>query len=176
MLCHRVRAHYEQLLKFEGSHIIGLKEADWSNRRIARHRDRSDAAIRRCWQEWVNKDRFQRHDSSRRHSATADREDRLIVKTAVIALDSSLSTIRCVTCTRVSTTTIHRRLIERSLPSYGPLRHLPLTPAHRRARLQWCFALSSWNQTNWGRIVFSDESRFQLCPDDNRRRVWRRPR
>ncbi|GFU89421.1 transposable element Tc1 transposase [Trichonephila clavipes] len=27
-----------------------------------------------------------------------------------------------------------------------------------------------------GRIVFSDESRFQLCPDDHRRRVWRRPR
>ncbi|GFX36463.1 transposable element Tc1 transposase [Trichonephila clavipes] len=25
------------------------------------------------------------------------------------------------------------------------------------------------------RTVFSDESRFQLCPDDHRRRVWRRP-
>ncbi|GFX29032.1 hypothetical protein TNCV_3030741 [Trichonephila clavipes] len=23
--------------------------------------------------------------------------------------------------------------------------------------------------------VFNDESRFQLCPDDNRRRVWRLP-
>ncbi|UYV64630.1 hypothetical protein LAZ67_3001396 [Cordylochernes scorpioides] len=28
---------------------------------------------------------------------------------------------------------------------------------------------------NWGRIVFSDESRFFLCPDDRRKRVWRRP-
>ncbi|GFU01997.1 transposable element Tc1 transposase [Trichonephila clavipes] len=27
----------------------------------------------------------------------------------------------------------------------------------------------------WGRIVFSDKSRFELCPDDHRRRVWRRP-
>ncbi|GFX33952.1 transposable element Tc1 transposase [Trichonephila clavipes] len=24
-------------------------------------------------------------------------------------------------------------------------------------------------------LLFSDESRFQLCPDDHRRRVWRRP-
>ncbi|GFS58194.1 hypothetical protein TNCV_1411571 [Trichonephila clavipes] len=29
---------------------------------------------------------------------------------------------------------------------------------------------------DWGLIVFSDESRFQLFPDDHRRRVWRLPR
>ncbi|GFT66386.1 hypothetical protein TNCV_3208311 [Trichonephila clavipes] len=33
--------------------------------------------------------------------------------------------------------TIHRWLIERNLPSHRPLRNLPLTPAHCRARLQW---------------------------------------
>ena len=70
--------------------------------------------------------------------------------------------------------TIHRRLRERNLRSRRPLRHLPLTPAHCRARLQWCMARSGWNDADWGRIVFSDESRFQLCPDDHRRRVWRR--
>ncbi|GFX25012.1 cytochrome P450 3A8 [Trichonephila clavipes] len=84
---HRIRAHYEQLSEFERGPIIVLKEAGWTNRRITRFRGRSDAAIRRCWQEWMGNDRFQRQDGS----------------------------------------------------------------------------------------VFSDESRFQLCPDDNRRRVWRRP-
>ncbi|UYV79213.1 hypothetical protein LAZ67_17001537 [Cordylochernes scorpioides] len=34
---------------------------------------------------------------------------------------------------------------------------------------------STWNCADWGRIVFSDESRFLLCPDDRRKRVWRRP-
>ncbi|GFS67676.1 transposable element Tc1 transposase [Trichonephila clavipes] len=43
------------------------------------------------------------------------------------------------------------------------------------ARLQWCLDRSGWNHAVWGRIMFSDESRFQLCPDDNRRRVWIRP-
>ncbi|GFW06207.1 uncharacterized protein TNCV_36821 [Trichonephila clavipes] len=33
-----------------------------------------------------------------------------------------------------------------------------------------------WNHADWGRIAFSDESRFQLCLDDHRRCVWRRPR
>ncbi|GFU70074.1 hypothetical protein TNCV_2752091 [Trichonephila clavipes] len=58
---------------------------------------------------------------------------------------------------------IHRRLIERNLRSH----HLPLTPVNCRARLQ--VALSGWNRTEWRRIMSSDESRFQLCPDDYQR-------
>ncbi|GFX89131.1 HTH_Tnp_Tc3_2 domain-containing protein [Trichonephila clavipes] len=72
----------------------------------------SDAAIRRCWQEWVANSRFQRHEGNGRPRATADREDVLIVKSAVTAPDSSLSIIRHATHTRVSTMTLHRRLIE----------------------------------------------------------------
>ncbi|GFU12937.1 hypothetical protein TNCV_1456741 [Trichonephila clavipes] len=31
------------------------------------------------------------------------------------------------------------------------------------------------NHVDFGRVLFSEESHFQLCPEDNRRRVWRRP-
>ncbi|GFX05472.1 HTH_Tnp_Tc3_2 domain-containing protein [Trichonephila clavipes] len=132
----RIQAHYEQLSEFERGRISGLKGAGCANRRTTRHMDQSDAAIRRCWQEWVDNGRFQRHDDSGRPRVTANREDRLIVRSAVIVLDSSLSTIRRVTRIRVSTITIHRRLIEQNLLSYRPLHHLPLPPAHCRARLQ----------------------------------------
>ncbi|GFX41649.1 transposable element Tc1 transposase [Trichonephila clavipes] len=69
--------------------------------------------------------------------------------------------------------TFHRRMIERNLRSYRRLRYLPPTPAHFRAILQWCLTRSGWNHADLGSIVFNDESRFQLCPDDHRRRVWR---
>ncbi|GFU34556.1 transposable element Tc1 transposase [Trichonephila clavipes] len=69
--------------------------------------------------------------------------------------------------------TIHRRLIERNLSPYRPLRHLPFTPAHCRARLQSYLARSGCSHADWGPIVFSDESRFQLCPEDHRGRVCR---
>ncbi|GFX41743.1 hypothetical protein TNCV_388561 [Trichonephila clavipes] len=62
-------------------------------------------------------------------------------------------------------------MIERNLRSYRPLRHLSLTLADRAARLQWCLARSGWNHVDCGCIVFSDESRFQLCLDDHRKRV-----
>ncbi|GFX39708.1 HTH_Tnp_Tc3_2 domain-containing protein [Trichonephila clavipes] len=72
--------------------------------------------------------------------------------------------------------TIHRWLIERNLRSCRPLCHLPLSPTHCRVRIQSCLTLSDWNHSDCELIVFSDESPlFQLCPDDHRRRVWRRP-
>ncbi|GFX10119.1 uncharacterized protein TNCV_1865171 [Trichonephila clavipes] len=73
----------------------------------------------RCWQEWVDNGSFQCHDGSGRPRATD--QDKLIVRSAVTALDSSLSNIRRTTCTRVPTMTIHRRLIEQNLCSYRPL-------------------------------------------------------
>ncbi|GFU65396.1 HTH_Tnp_Tc3_2 domain-containing protein [Trichonephila clavipes] len=72
--------------------------------------------------------------------------------------------------------TIHRRLKERNLGSYRPLCHLSLTPAQYRDIFQWCLARTGWNHAYWGRIVLSDDFSIQLCPDDHRRCVWRRPR
>ncbi|GFT44962.1 hypothetical protein TNCV_1795831 [Trichonephila clavipes] len=48
---------FEQLSKFERGRIIGRQVG-----RMARHKGRSDAAARRCRQEWVNHGVLQRHD------------------------------------------------------------------------------------------------------------------
>ncbi|GFW65116.1 HTH_Tnp_Tc3_2 domain-containing protein [Trichonephila clavipes] len=94
-----IRAHCEQLTDFVRGRIIGLKEAGW---RIARHMGRSNAAIGKCWQEWVNNVRFQCHDGSGQPRATADRKDILIGISAFTVPDSTLSTIRHATRSRVS--------------------------------------------------------------------------
>ncbi|UYV82585.1 hypothetical protein LAZ67_22000050 [Cordylochernes scorpioides] len=148
----KIRAHYEHMSEFETGRAIGLKEAGWSNRLIARHLCRSNAAIRRCWQKWVNNGSMQRQDGSGRPRATTEREDRAIVRTAVAAPESTLTTIQRVTGTQVSKMTINRRLRERNLRARRPLRCLHLTPCND-----------------------NDESRLLLCPDDRHKRVWRRP-
>ncbi|UYV78283.1 hypothetical protein LAZ67_16000812 [Cordylochernes scorpioides] len=78
------------------------------------------------------------------------------------APESTLSTIQRVIGTQVSKMTINRRLRERNLRARRPLRCLPLTSVHRQVQLQWCRERSTWNCADWGRIVFSDESRFLL--------------
>ncbi|KFM62726.1 Transposable element Tc1 transposase, partial [Stegodyphus mimosarum] len=168
-----VHGRYEQMSEFERGRIVGLKEVGWSYRRIARYLSRSDATIRRCWQEWVNCGRIQRQERSGRE--TTEGEDRAIVRAALTAPDASLSSIVRANSAPMTTRTIHRRLTEKGLRSQRPLRQLPLTSVQRQARLQWCRAHSRWNFTDWSRIVFSDEFRFELSPDDQRRRVWRRP-
>lgn len=75
---------------------------------------------------------------------------------------------------RISAQTVRNRLREADLRCRRPHRGLDLTAARRRARLDWANAHVRWNRARWRQIVFSDESRFNLCHADGRLRVWRR--
>ncbi|GFU62566.1 transposable element Tcb2 transposase [Trichonephila clavipes] len=81
--------------------------------------------------------------------------------------------IRAVVGVAIVPQAISRHLAEANLKSKQPLRALPFTPDHRHLRLQFYQARSMWNVTDWQKIVFSNESRFDLGTDDNRLRVWR---
>ncbi|KAI4879289.1 hypothetical protein NFI96_006050 [Prochilodus magdalenae] len=69
--------------------------------------------------------------------------------------------------------TIGRRLHHAGLHAHRPLPRLSLTPRHRHQRLQWCRTRLSWSDSEWQRVIFSDESRFSLGGDAQRVRVWR---
>ncbi|KAI4895432.1 hypothetical protein NFI96_007288 [Prochilodus magdalenae] len=69
--------------------------------------------------------------------------------------------------------TIGRRLHHAGLHAHRPLPRLSLTPRHRHQRLQWCRTRLSWSDSEWQRVIFSDESRFSLGGDAQRIRVWR---
>ncbi|GFV70061.1 transposable element Tcb2 transposase [Trichonephila clavipes] len=54
-----------------------------------------------------------------------------------------------------------------------PVRCVPLTPAHRRRRSLWCREHWNWRNNEWGRVLFTDESRFSLSSDSHRILIWR---
>ncbi|GFS68463.1 uncharacterized protein TNCV_4583961 [Trichonephila clavipes] len=54
-----------------------------------------------------------------------------------------------------------------------PVRCVPLTPAHRRRRSLWCREHRNWRDNEWGRVLFTDESRFSLSSDSHRILIWR---
>ncbi|RZC32128.1 HTH Tnp Tc3 2 domain containing protein, partial [Asbolus verrucosus] len=56
-------------------------------------------------------------------------------------------------------------------PAHGPL----LTREHRVVRLRFAREHQNWGIEEWGRILFTDESRFCLRSPDSRQRVWRMP-
>ncbi|GFX41024.1 uncharacterized protein TNCV_2217221 [Trichonephila clavipes] len=49
----RARRHFSQLSEFERGLIIGMKTAGWLTRRVAGQVDRSEWAVRNCWEQWT---------------------------------------------------------------------------------------------------------------------------
>ncbi|GFW64676.1 serpin B8 [Trichonephila clavipes] len=73
---------------------------------------------------------------------TTSREDRRIVRQALVDPTVTRSTIRADVGAAIVPQTISRHLAEANLKSKFPFRALPLTPEHRQLRLQWCQAKS----------------------------------
>ncbi|GFT06305.1 transposable element Tcb2 transposase [Trichonephila clavipes] len=73
----------------------------------------------------------------------------------------------------ISRFTVARRLHGGDLFARRPVRCVPLTPAHRRRRSLWCREHRNWRDNEWGRVLFTDESRFSLRSDSHRILIWR---
>ncbi|GFY32180.1 transposable element Tc1 transposase [Trichonephila clavipes] len=73
----------------------------------------------------------------------------------------------------ISRFTVARRLHGGGLFARRPVRCVPLTPAHRRRRSLWCREHRNWRDSEWGRVLFRDESRFSLSSDSHRILIWR---
>ncbi|GFX81965.1 transposable element Tcb2 transposase [Trichonephila clavipes] len=69
--------------------------------------------------------------------------------------------------------TVARRLHGGGLFARRPVRCVPLTPSHRRRRSLWCREHRNWRDNEWGRVLFTDESRFSLSSDSHRILIWR---
>ncbi|GFV45808.1 transposable element Tc1 transposase [Trichonephila clavipes] len=73
----------------------------------------------------------------------------------------------------ISRFTVARRLHGGGVFARRPVRCVPLTPAHRRRRSLWCREHRNWRDNEWGRVLFTDESRFSLSSDSHRIHIWR---
>ncbi|GFW06246.1 transposable element Tcb2 transposase [Trichonephila clavipes] len=105
---------------------------------------------------------FTRRLGSRRPLQTSRREDHHIVRNARVQPTASSAVIQAQVepslGAPVSFPTIRRRLAEGYLGSRRPLRVLPLTPTHRRLRLEWCRTRGNWTAAERNQVVFREES------------------
>ncbi|GFY19588.1 transposable element Tcb2 transposase [Trichonephila clavipes] len=128
----RFRRQYKQLLQFERGRIIGMMEAGWSVRQVARQLGRSDYVVMKCWGQWIREMSFTRRPGSGRPRQTSRLEDSYIVRNSRVQPTASSIPIQAQVApslgTPVSSRIIRRRLAEGHLGSRHPLRVLPLTP------------------------------------------------
>ena len=76
----------------------------------------------------------------------------------------------------ISKQTVLRRLRQARQPirPITPYVGQVLTAHHRAARLQWAQRHFRWGRQQWARVLFSDESRFNLSHHDGGIRAYRR--
>ncbi|GFU74352.1 transposable element Tcb2 transposase [Trichonephila clavipes] len=133
--------------------------------------------VSRLWRQFQTTGTTIRGFSSGRPRGTTPADDRYYVLQArrnrrhtagEIARHTTQATAR-----PISRFTVARRLHGGGLFARRFVRCVPLTPAHRRRRSLWCREHRNWRDNEWGRVLFTDESRFSLSSDSHRILIWR---
>ncbi|GFW18420.1 transposable element Tcb2 transposase [Trichonephila clavipes] len=167
-----VRRHLDA---FTRGRIIGKLEKGRSVTSVAAEFEIAHSIVSRLWRQFQTTGTAIRGFSSGRPRGTAD--DRYIVlqarrnrrqRAGEIARHTTQATGR-----PISRFTVARRLHGGGLFARRPVRCVPLTPAHRRRRSLWCREHRNWSDNEWGRVLFTDESRFSLSSDSHRILLWR---
>ncbi|GFW47131.1 transposable element Tcb2 transposase [Trichonephila clavipes] len=133
----RATRRFSQLNEFERGLIIGMKTASWSTRRVAGQVNRSECAVRNCWEQWTREGTHARKTGYGATRKTTRREDRRIVRQALVDPTVTRSTIRAGVGVAIVLQTISRQLAEANLKSKRPFRALPLTQEYWQLCLQW---------------------------------------
>ncbi|GFV87561.1 transposable element Tc3 transposase [Trichonephila clavipes] len=166
---------YSSLLT--ASRIIGNLEEGHSVTSVAAEFGIAHSIVSRLWRQFQTTGTAIRGFSSGRPRGTTPADDRYIVLRArrnrrqtagEIASHTTHATGRS-----LSHFTMARRLHGGGLFVRRPVRCVPLTPAYRRRRSLWCREHQNWRDNEWGRVLFTDESRFNLSSDSHRILIWR---
>ncbi|GFW76388.1 transposable element Tcb1 transposase [Trichonephila clavipes] len=169
-----VRRHLDA---FTRGRIIGKMEEGRSVTSVAAEFGIAPSIVSRLWRQFQTTGTAIRGFSSGRPRGTTPADDRYIVLQArrnrrqtagEIARHTTQATGR-----PISRFTVARRLHGGGLFARRPVRRVPLTPAHRRRRSLWCREHRNWRDNEWGRVLFTDESRFSLSSDSHRILIWR---
>ncbi|GFX10442.1 transposable element Tc1 transposase [Trichonephila clavipes] len=113
----RGRRHLSRLSEFERGLINRMKTAVWSTRRVAGQVDRSECAVRNCWEQWTREGTHVRKTGSGATRKTTRRDERRIVQQALVDPTVTHSTIRAEVDVAIVPQTISRHLAEANLNS-----------------------------------------------------------
>ncbi|GFS84325.1 transposable element Tcb2 transposase [Trichonephila clavipes] len=81
--------------------------------------------------------------------------------------------LRSATGTTVSTQTVRNRTHGVGLYARRPMVCIRLTSRQRRDRREWATEHVNWRRNEWSNVLFSDESRFSVHPDNKCIFIWR---
>ncbi|GFV30679.1 transposable element Tcb2 transposase [Trichonephila clavipes] len=133
--------------------------------------------VGRIWNRFLETGSAGRRPGQGRRRATTPNEDRYLVLTARRHRNMNATLLqrhlRSATGTTVSTQTARNWLHGVGLYARRSMVCVRLTSRHRRDRREWATKHGNWRRNEWSNVLFSDESRFSVHPDNRRIFIWR---
>lgn len=156
--------------------IVTLANEGCRQEDIARRLHIHQSTVSRIVKRYNETGEYKRRPGQGRKRCTTPRDDRYLRIQSLLNrsltaphLQNELLITRQV---NVSVKTVIRRLKEVGLNPKRPARVPRLLPRHKIRR--FARAHANWNEHQWGKILFTDETRVQLWKPDGRGRVYRR--
>ena len=159
--------------------ICALHSLGFSNREIGRRLRISEYCVRQTIKRKEETGSFHDRKRSGRPRSTTKKEDRYIVINSLrnrrhtapeIAADFNVHHK-----TKISTTTVKRRLLDAGLRGRVKVKKPRLTTVHKQKRLTWAKEHKNWTAEDWHKVLWSDESKFEIFGNKRRSFVRRRP-
>ncbi|GFU04808.1 transposable element Tcb2 transposase [Trichonephila clavipes] len=133
--------------------------------------------VGRIWNRFLETGSAGRRPGQGRRLATTPNEDRYLVLTAQRHRNMNATLLqqhlRSATGTTVSIQTIRNWLRSVGMYARRPMVCVRLTLRHRRDCREWATEHVNWRRNEWSNVLFSDESRFSVHPDNRRIFIWR---
>ncbi|GFX55524.1 transposable element Tcb2 transposase [Trichonephila clavipes] len=161
----------------EAWRVVGRLEGGQTQAEVAQAIGVSQSVISRIWNRFLETGSAGRRQAQGRRRATMPNEDRYLALTARRHRNMNATLLqqhlRSATGTTVSTQTVQNQLHGVGLYARRPMVCVRLTSRHRRDRREWATEHVNWRRNESSSVLFSDESRFSVHPDNRRIFIWR---
>ena len=157
--------------------IIGMLLTGQSQRDVGRQFNVSHTVVGRVWQSYLDTGSVSERGGRGRPRKTTDSDDRYIVNIAKRRRFESAKALNAdfldASGVRICEQTVRNRLHAANIRARKPAVRPPLTPEHRRLRLDFFPGHRNIPLARLRSLLFTDESKFCVDFNDGRRRVWR---
>ncbi|GFU57657.1 transposable element Tcb2 transposase [Trichonephila clavipes] len=161
-----------QLTDSEAWRVVGRLEGGQTQAEVAQAIGVSQSVISRIWNRFLGTGSAGRRPRQGRRRASTPNEDRYLVLTARRHRNMNATLLQqhlhSASGTTVSTQTVRNRLHGVGLYARRPMVCVRLTSRHRRDRREWATQHVNWRRNEWSNVLFSEESRFSVHPNNRR--------
>ena len=155
-----------RLSTLDRGRALGWLQEGISGREVSRRLGVSHSVIQRLQERFQTTGSVQDRPRPGRPRVTTRRQDRLFLLSTLRERTTTARTLRShliqTSNVNISESTVRRRLREFGLSSRAPAVRVPLNQRHRQVRMAFCRRHQRWTRQQWGRVLFTDESRFTL--------------